>query len=145
MVLLLVLTACGFSGLRDPSVPMGGTSRFDRIAFAGPWLPLACIGPCPEIERFEVGGEGRYRRFTGTTITHYDIVSPGVLREVDRDETIVIMWVDTDFRTAAVGAASGQWAAILNRGDISEDRVTAALQILEFNGWDVSKLRRVVP
>jgi apolipoprotein D and lipocalin family protein len=54
------------------------------------------------------------------------------------------MWVDEGFRTAAVGDANGRWAAILDRNATSSpDRIKAATEILDFNGWDISQLRKV--
>ena len=72
------------------------------------------------------------------------ITAPGVLRQVEGDGTLVVMWVDEGFRTAAVGDADGRWAAILNRNrKAAPDRIAAATEILDFNGWDVAKLRKV--
>lgn len=59
-----------------------------------------------------------------------------------RSEPWWILWVDQDYRTAVIGTPSGHWGAILNRTpDIPADRLKAARQILEFNGYDVSRLR----
>ncbi|MFC6637587.1 hypothetical protein [Sulfitobacter sediminilitoris] len=76
--------------------------------------------------------------------TPYLISAPGVLRQMGGDETLVVMWIDEGFRTAAIGDADGRWAAILNRNrKAARDRITAATEILDFNGWDVAKLRKV--
>lgn len=54
------------------------------------------------------------------------------------------MWVDADFRTAAIGTSDGTFGAIINRGAaLSDDRLKAATEILEFYGWDTSKLIEV--
>lgn len=83
--------------------------------------------------RRTAGGEAAFR-----------VTAPGILRSAEGDEVLVVMWVDEGFRTAAVGAASGRWAAVIDRGGkASPDRTRAAVEILDFNGWDVSRLQRV--
>ncbi|MDF3413124.1 hypothetical protein HKX54_01540 [Sulfitobacter sp. M57] len=129
--------------LRNPTVAFGGTSRFDAGKFAGDWRTLACIGTCDRGARYEVGGQGVLRRETGGVQRAYQISAPGILRARDGKGTLVVMWVDTGFRTAAVGDADGQFAAILDRGAGSVDRTRAATEILDFNGWDISKLRKI--
>lgn len=54
-----------------------------------------------------------------------------------------VLWVDEGYRTAVVGVPSGRAGWILNRDpEIPDDRYRAALSVLEFNGYDVSRLRR---
>ena len=73
----------------------------------------------------------------------YEVTAPGILRALGGDQTLVVMWVDEGFRTAAVGDADGRWAAIIDRGGrASADRTRAAMEILDFNGWDTAKLRK---
>ena len=68
----------------------------------------------------------------------------GVLRSAEDGEALVVMWVDDGFRTAAVGGSGGQAAAIIDRAPTGgADRIAAAREILDFNGWDVSRLREV--
>ncbi|MEO0653616.1 MAG: lipocalin family protein, partial [Pseudomonadota bacterium] len=56
-----------------------------------------------------------------------------------------VLWVDEGYRTAVVGVPSGRAGWILNRDpQIPEDRFNAALQVLEFNGYDTSRLIRTV-
>ena len=69
----------------------------------------------------------------------YNVEGPGILRGQD---TLVVMWVDDGFRTAAIGNADGTWAAVIDRtGRAAPDRLAAATEILDFNGWDVAKLK----
>jgi len=52
-----------------------------------------------------------------------------------------VLWVDEDYQTAVVGVPSGRAGWILNRTpQISEDRLIAARAVLEFNGYNVSRL-----
>jgi apolipoprotein D and lipocalin family protein len=54
-----------------------------------------------------------------------------------------VLWVDEGYRTAVVGAPNGRVGWILNRDpDIPEDRLIAAREVLDFNGYDVSQLQR---
>lgn len=131
-------------GLRNPTVPLGGTTRFDADRFAGQWHTVACLGQCVDRVLYQVAGDGMIlRRAAGREVV-YTPTAPGVLRAVRSDETLVVMWVDTGFRTAAVGDADGGWAAILDRRRPGgADRIKAAREILDFNGWNTSKLREM--
>ncbi|UWR23494.1 lipocalin [Sulfitobacter sp. S190] len=130
-------------GLRNPTAPLGGVSRFEVARFAGDWTTLRCLGDCAARVRYVVATDGVLLREADGVRTPYRISAPGVLREVGGDATLVVMWVDEGFRTAAVGDAEGTWAAVIDRGTGSADRTAAATEILDFNGWDVSRIRSV--
>lgn len=52
-----------------------------------------------------------------------------------------VLWVDEGYRTAVVGVPSGRAGWILNRDpDIPPDRLRAAREVLEFNGYDLGRL-----
>jgi apolipoprotein D and lipocalin family protein len=146
-----LLTACAAKapptaqiGLRNPTAPLGGTSRFDADRFAGAWETVACLGACAASVRYAVAADGVYLREAEGQRTPFEISAPGILRQIGGDEVLVVMWVDEGFRTAAVGDAQGRWAAILNRDRApAPDRTRAATEILDFNGWDVTRLRKV--
>ncbi len=54
-----------------------------------------------------------------------------------------VLWVDESYRTAVVGTPSGRAGWVLNRDPvIPTDRLAAAEEVLRFNGYDVSQLRR---
>lgn len=150
LMIALGLVACTQSpmpdvtiGLRNPTAPLGGTSRFDQARFAGDWTTVACLGSCAPTVRYLAATDGVYLRQVAGDETPFLMSAPGVLREMGGSQTLVVMWVDEGFRTAAVGDAGGRWAAILDRDSGSPDRIKAATEILDFNGWDVSKLRKV--
>ena len=129
-------------GLRNPTAVLAGTSRFDAARFSGQWRTVLCLGTCDADSRFEQATDGVYLRHVTDAQTPYLISAPGVLREMGGDQTLVVMWVDEGFRTAAIGDADGSWAAVLDRSrNAGADRVKAATEILDFNGWDVSQLR----
>jgi apolipoprotein D and lipocalin family protein len=147
---LLTLGGCAAPGnyrdagaLRDPAAPFGGTTRFEAARFAGVWRTIGCIGDCATAERYVVATDDVFVRIADGADTPYVVAAPGVLREMGSDRRLVVMWVDEGFRTAAIGAADGSWAAVIDRGRGAPDRVTAAREILDFNGWDVGQLREV--
>ena len=150
MLSLLPLLACEMSqpepfeiGLRNPTAPLGGTTRFDVARFAGNWSTLYCLGVCATEIRYDVSADGGLIRRADGVETIMNVSAPGVLREIDGPGTLVVMWIDEGFRTAAIGDADGRWAAILDRAGGSPDRIQAARDILDFNGWDVAKLTQV--
>lgn len=125
-------------GLRNPTVPLGGTTRFDADRFAGQWHTVACLGQCVDRVLYQVAGDGMIlRRAAGREVV-YTPTAPGVLREKDGSGTLA------GVRTAAIGDADGGWAAILDRRRPGgADRIKAAREILDFNGWNTSKLREM--
>ena len=53
-----------------------------------------------------------------------------------------VIWVDVDYRTMVIGTPSGRFGFILNRdGRLPQDRLTAAREILDWGGYDLSRLR----
>jgi apolipoprotein D and lipocalin family protein len=55
-----------------------------------------------------------------------------------------VLWVDADYRTVVVGTPDGRFGFILNREPVlPADRMTAAREILAWNGYDLSRLRAV--
>ena len=148
-----LLAACGGpegrdadTGYRNPAVTLAGTTRFDAARFAGDWRALACLGPGATRERYALTPDGRLLREADGTVRAFRMTGHGVLRAgegAEAAQTLVVMWVDDGFRTAVLGDAEGRWAAILNRGAEAPDRTAAAREILDFNGWDLARLRRI--
>lgn len=132
--------------LRNPTAPLGGTARFDPGRFAGDWVTRACMGPCVPSVSFTQSLTGAVSETDARGSRAYLPGAPGVLRSTAGDAVLVVMWVDEGFRTAAVGLADGSRAAIIDRSPTGgADRIAAAREILDFNGWDVSQLRGVAP
>lgn len=79
------------------------------------------------------------------------ITGPGRMRPaaaapspLDRDWWL--LWADADLRTLVLGTPDGSFGMILNRGGrLPPDRLTAARDILAWNGYDVGRLRLLVP
>lgn len=52
-----------------------------------------------------------------------------------------VLWADTDLRTLVIGTPDGSFGFILNRGGaLPADRLTAAREILDWNGYDTARL-----
>tara|TARA_R110002012_G_scaffold150440_11_gene309758 strand:- start:543 stop:1037 length:495 start_codon:yes stop_codon:yes gene_type:complete len=157
LLALILLAGCAApvvqqgQGYRDTNALIGATSRYDAGRFAGPWVVRGSFdldapdrvalvqstggpafelcddaGDCEVLWQARATGQGRYAltRPNGTT----------------RD--LWILWVDEGFRTAVVGNPAGDFGWILDRNPTGgADRITAAQEILDFNGYDISQLR----
>ena len=148
---LALLTACTPEPqtYRDTGVPLGATTRFEADRFAGDWQVVAGFGPTmPGTVQIVPDDGGNILQITSsgraTPGGAYRQGVPGELIPVSgRGETLVVMWVDEGFRTAAIGTPSGRFGVILNRDtDLPADRGAAAREILDFYGWDISRLQR---
>jgi apolipoprotein D and lipocalin family protein len=65
---------------------------------------------------------------------------PGRLQLAGQEEWWVL-WVDSGYRTLAIGAPSGRFGFVLDRGAIPPDRLTAAREIFDFNGYVAGAFR----
>ena len=95
----------------------------------------------------EIAPEGQALRLRGTLCLagkpqavsgSAPLVGPGRLR-VGAEEWWVI-WVDVGYRTLAIGTPSGRFGIILDRGAIPPDRLNAAREIFDFNGYRTEAL-----
>lgn len=169
---LLLLAGCGAAaiapraGYRDAGAPFSSIALFDPARFAGTWYeiaryPVAAQAGCSAARSdysprpdgslnvvnlcHEGGADGPLRRIEGRA----NVIGPGRL-DVQFDDApslsapYWVLWVDESYRTAVVGVPSGEAAWILNRAPvIPPDRLSAAREILDFNGFDLSRLVRV--
>ena len=95
---------------------------------------------------------------SGGKITALDVYGPGGLLErypakqpaagrisvgmAPFDTQYWVLWVDADYRTAAIGTPSGSFGWIIDRAKSGgEDRIKAARDVLGFNGYDLSRLK----
>lgn len=148
---------------------MGATTRFDAARFAGKWdvvakmadassdeadFPDALVFAKPGGPEYVVEWDrmvcGRYECLGSINRFPAQITAPGKIslfhtppsgREVAYD--LWVLWVDDGFRTAVIGTPDGSLGWIMDRKGrkgISEDRLTAAKEILEWAGYDLSRL-----
>ena len=162
LVALAVLASCAaFPSYRDRDVPMTSMAVFDPLRYTGLWYEIAsfpapfqagCTGTRATYGLADGGGltvrnvcmkDGALTTIEGTA----EIVGPGRLKVrlqgVPFPADYWVLWVDEGYRTAVVGVPSGRAGWILNRDpQIPQDRYRAALSVLEFNGYDISRLQR---
>ena len=151
-----------FEVYRDTDVPIASKALFEPARYLGTWYEIARF-PVP----FEAGCAGvtaEYGALPDGTISVFntcrtldgavrstiegtaEVVGPGRLAVTFPSVPFGaadywVLWTDEGYRTAVVGAPDGRSGWILNREpSIPEDRLTAARQVLDFNGYDLSRL-----
>lgn len=165
--LLALLTGCGAvaPSYRDQSVTIASNAAFDPARYLGRWYEIArypnpfqsnCAGAIAEYAAAEDGGillrntcldaEGNA---TDEITGRAELVGPGRLsvrlQGVPVAAPYWVLWVDEGYRTAVVGQPDGRAGWVLNRDPvIPEDRWRAAREVLEFNGYDLSRLQRSI-
>lgn len=156
----LVVAGCAaFPTYRDTSVPITSMAIFDPVKYEGLWYEIARF-PVP----FQAGctqTEATYRvTAPGELSVRNSCLKDGALDVIEGSANVSgpgrlkvqlgampfaadywVLWVDADYRTAVVGVPSGRAGWILNRDpEIPPDRLRAARDVLEFNGYDTSRL-----
>ena len=146
---------------RDMSQPIGVTSRFDEARFGGLWYVRA--GFAPDLGRMALklmdtpaGLQMRLGAFVCDPAGicgdfaedlpvrrlgkgRYQIAMPD-----GEERRFWVLWVDEGFRTAVVGNPEGTFGWILDRATTGgSDRIKAAREILDFNGYDLNNLKVV--
>ncbi|MCZ0812488.1 MAG: lipocalin family protein [Pseudomonadota bacterium] len=155
---LLFLAACASAptgpGYRDTGQPLSVTTRSDHARLSGDWVLRATTPPTPEMAGLIAVGynPGETDRFTFTRRV-CDADGACETRRVTRTATVLgpnrwrlsgpsgalelwVVWVDEGYRTAAIGTPDGSFGWVLDRAPSGgADRITAAREILEFNGY----------
>lgn len=154
-----------FAVYRDTTVPIASKALFEPDRYLGLWYEVArypnvfqrgCVNVTAVYGLRDDGlisvlnscgsADGEpVRTIDGTA----EIVGPG--RLVVRFASVPfvagdywVLWVDEGYRTAVVGNPDGTSGWILNRDPvIPVDRLNAAREILDFNGYDLSQLEMV--
>lgn len=146
---------------RDPNALIGVTSRFDAKKFEGVWYVRAGYDPAlgrmafrmmdtpkgavMRLGVFVCDGAGVCGDYAEDLPTkplgkgRFAVTMPdGQPRE------FWVLWVDEGFRTAVLGNKAGSFGWIVDRSTTGgADRIKAAREILDFNGYDVSQLKVV--
>ena len=157
----LLVAGCG-SVYRDREVPIASMAALDTQAYAGLWYEVArfpvpfqrgCTDVTAEYGLRADGSltvlnrcfrDGAWDEIEGSA----EVTGPGRLAVRFDSVPFVsapywVLWVDEGYRTAVVGVPSGRAGWVLNRDPvIPEDRWRAALEVLDFNGYDTSELIR---
>jgi len=170
LFLALLLAGCAnqdgggfFEVYRDTDTSISSKAVFSPERYTGVWYEIARF-PVP----FEAGCKGVTAEYAlrddgslsvlnicrnpdGTEKSRIagsaEVVGPGRLKV--RFDTVPfvaadywVLWTDEDYRTAVVGTPNGRAGWILNRTpDIRADRLETARDILQFNGYDLDRLK----
>jgi apolipoprotein D and lipocalin family protein len=150
----LLLAACvgkpvAEGGFRAADAPIWSAAAFQPAQVAGTWAQVADFrdsGSCTA-GAVEILPEASGLRLAGTLCLAGQpekisalapVVGPGRLRVKGEDWWVI--WVDVGYRTLAIGTPSGRFGIILDRGQIPGDRLTAAQEIFDFNGYRTEAL-----
>lgn len=162
LIVILVLAGCTAAtkgGFRDTTVTIASAAAFDPVRFAGRWYeiaryPTALEAGCSDTKADYLARpdgslrvvntcerDGVQRQIEGIA----EVTGPGRMTvrfdNVQEPATYWVLWVAEDYRTAVVGVPSGAGGWILHRDrGISSDRLDAARRVLDFNGYDLSRL-----
>ncbi|MEM6483132.1 MAG: lipocalin [Pseudomonadota bacterium] len=157
---LALLGGCGTrtrqTGFRDVSQPLSVTTRADLSALSGPWFvrghfqgdaSLAMVTFLPNYNgspAIEYRTEGCLLSGDCTTETEVQpllSLGPRRARDTGTGREIWLVWIDEGLRTAAIGTPDGSFGWVLDRAPKNgDDRILAAQEVLEFNGYNVSAL-----
>lgn len=147
VVLLLagVVAGCetGRTGYRDAGVGITSVVGFDAARFAGTWHEVAAIGRAPGgLWQVRSGPDGAL----GVTTSHDGAgrgrtIGPGRFSLSQFAAPLWVLWADADMRTVVLGTPDGSFALILDRTSASSpDRLRAAREVLDWNGYDLGAL-----
>jgi apolipoprotein D and lipocalin family protein len=133
---------------RDTAAQISSASLFEADRFAGEWRVEAshtagCRGADQTWARRDYGWDISGIDCTGPApaalSARADLVGPGgriMPSGGYGDEPLWVLWMDQDYRVAALGAPSGHHAVILARpGAARADLISAAREVLAFNGY----------
>ena len=169
LVGLLAVASCDVAlgpSYRDDSVQIASAAAFDPSRYLGRWYEVYrypnpfqsdCAGAIAEYGLSNTPGvltvtntcldaSGQPTETITGTATDEGLGRLSVrLQGVPVAAPYWVLWVDEGYRTAVVGAPNGRVGWILNRDpEIPPDRLTAAREVLDFNGYDLGPLQRSV-
>jgi apolipoprotein D and lipocalin family protein len=154
---LLLVSACAgvpreTTAFRAPEAPIWSAAAFVPAQVTGRWQQVAAFtaepGGCRGGAISVDAAPGGYA-VTGTLCLNGEArkvdalarpIGPGRL-SVEGQSDWWVLWVDSGYRTLAVGTPSGQFGFVLDRGTITQDRLVAAGEVFSFNGYASGRLQ----
>ena len=160
LCLLLLLAGCAperGQTYRDETVPLAITTRGTLGDLEGDWVVRGTFAPTASLDRirFAARADGKI----DVTITHTGCTQDcpflsgtwpaeriarnraRLLTDSANDPELWVIWADEATRTAVIVTPDGRTAAILDRNAKGgADRIEAARQVMDFNGYDISAL-----
>ncbi|MCK0169283.1 lipocalin family protein [Jannaschia sp. S6380] len=150
--ILLCLAACTQGPVpepgrtfRDPAAVIASKADLDPARLAGPWYEVARFPPAAPCTtpRVAIRPNGKGFAFDGPCdagSVGATITGPGRLT-FDDGSARWVLWTDAGYRTAILAAPDGSAGRILNRDPaLPVDRLRAALEVLDFNGFQTDAL-----
>jgi apolipoprotein D and lipocalin family protein len=154
--LVLALAACARDpapggAFRTPGTPIYSNASFDFARLPGDWRQVATFGAACAPGGTQITPDGKLiaRLCLNGTVTQVtgriQPTGPGRFRVDGASGPLAqdwwMVWVDVGYRTLAIGTPSGEFGFILNRdGPLPADRLTAAAELFDFNGYDRRRL-----
>lgn len=157
VLLALVLAACAAPApepqggpYRPPAAPIYSNAVLDPARLEGDWRQVAGFGAaaCAPGQvsiraqgaglhiRYRLCQQGRERAGAGPMLP----AGPGRFEVPGQPGPWWVLWADADDRTLVIGTPGGEIGFILDRGEIPADRLVAAHEILDWNGYDLRRL-----
>lgn len=123
---------------RDQSRIIASTTRGGGAQLQGVWHVVATYPNSPPLGS-EIVISGNLWRLGGQVLQMEEGFSGRFTR--DSGAPFWLIWVDEGLRTAVIGTPDGSIGWIMDRNPpISGDRLRAAREIFEFNGYDTERL-----
>ncbi len=163
ITLCAALAACAPQGATDSGVyrnaaaPIYSIAAFDPGQLDGRWDQVAAFASKAKVDCRPGGAE--FARKAGVLQLNYRLclsgrpvagggtvalTGPGRFAITGKDaigQDWWVLWVDEGYRTLVIGNPSGTFGFILNQGkSLPADRLAAAREVLDFNGYDVEKI-----
>lgn len=139
---------------RDATKPIYSNAQLDPARLVGRWAQVADFGR--KSDACKPGGVEIAPAGTGLKLTYrlcqsgvntrgagaMQPAGPGRFAVQNQPGPWWVLWADVDYRTLVIGTPSGQIGFILNRdGALPADRMAAAREILDWNGYDLTQLQ----
>ncbi len=138
---------------RNAATPIYSAAALDPARLAGTWSQVAAFSG-PETPECGAGKVDFLKTSAGLAIEARLCLNgrvqkiSGPLRPLGQGrfgvpgmETWWVLWVDSGYRTLAIGTPSGAFGFVLDRGAIPQDRLGAARELFDFNGYEARALR----
>lgn len=159
LIALVLLAGCAAApasvvGYRNPGKQIYSNAVLENDKLVGRWVQVAEFAP-KAAPACTPGGAEIARGAAGLTLVAnlclggqkvgfsgpLAVAGPGRFVPT-KGEVWWVLWADVGYRTLVIGTPSGRFGFILNKGaDLPADRMRAAREVLEWNGYDLARLR----
>lgn len=159
LALVAALAGCVAGGperiaaFRPQGAPIWSAAAFDATRIEGRWQQVAAFsagaGPgCAPGGAEVTRGAGGLTIAARLCLNGTEVAVDGPLRVAGPGRLAVpgmadwwVIWVDSGYRTLAVATPDGTFGFVLDRGRIGPDRLAAAAEIFDFNGYSRARLQ----